>query len=45
MIVFYHYEIRVNPVGLEILRDRPRVNEETWSQQRLLALPANTFGY
>ena len=28
-----------------ILRDRPRVNDETWNMNELLSLPENTFGY
>jgi ubiquinone biosynthesis protein COQ4 len=31
--------------GRAILEDKPRVNEETWNQQTLLALPENTFGH
>jgi ubiquinone biosynthesis protein COQ4 len=35
----------VDPTGQEILRDKPRVNPETWNQEAMLALPENTFGH
>ena len=31
--------------GLEILKDRPRVTEETMDLSHLSTLPTNTFGY
>jgi ubiquinone biosynthesis protein COQ4 len=34
-----------DPMGREILKDKPRANEETWNQQALLALPETTFGH
>eukprot|EP00347_Sterkiella_histriomuscorum_P016389 403353374 len=31
--------------GQQILKEKPRVNSETWNKQRLLALPDHTFGH
>lgn len=31
--------------GRLILAERPRVNDETWNQARMIALPENTFGH
>ena len=36
---------RNHPDGKKIIEERPRVNEETWNKDRLLALPENTFGH
>ena len=36
---------RVDPEGEIILKERPRVNEESWDQKKLLALSSNTFGH
>lgn len=32
-------------LGLEILKDRPRVTEDTMDSEYLSSLPANTFGH
>ena len=36
---------RIDPEGSTILKERPRVNETTWNQKELLALPENSFGH
>jgi len=35
----------VDEEGREILRDRPRVNGETWDKKRMSEMGENTFGY
>ena len=34
-----------DPVGRQILHDKPRVTSETWNNEEMLALPSDTFGY
>lgn len=40
-----HHGYRVDEVGRKVLEEKPRVNEETWNQEKLLAMPENTFGH
>jgi ubiquinone biosynthesis protein Coq4 len=36
---------RVDDTGKKILEERPRVNDETWNREKMLALPQGTFGH